>query len=855
MISAAQRRARAIFGAVSILALAVPAAASAQASDAPANEAPEDIVVTGYGAQNARAVAAKRNAEQIAEFLSGDDIGQQPDYNISDSFRRLPGVQTVFDEDEGRYVGIRGLNPNFTFGTLDGSAVATAERGNRQLNMEAIPTTAVKRLEVYKSRTPDIEGNAIGGTINLVTRSAFDSPGTYLVGSAFIGTGDSQDVPGENFGRNGDDGVNFRGDATFSTTFGPDRQFGILVTGSFSRKRRDQERFNPGGYALTGDVPVATSLLYQGYPNTVDRYGGTAKLEWQPDDTLHLSVGGTHFRQDDHEVRLSHQLTPGTSRTATGADTARIGSAGGFVRFNDFPIEKPLTVVQGDLAWKPSDDHSLEARASWSKATFLEDSNQLQFNLPTSTANAYDYAIDKGIPTAELDDPSTFLDPSKYAFGSYNPYRDDSTDIIREGALDYRFNADPGDMGWGIGVGGKYRENERDFDTQQQIYRLAAGRSLTLADVVLPTDYVPIFSNYPMLIIDYRKFDAFQGANSGALVLDEAATTLNARRNDYVVTEKVAAGYALARHAGDRHLVIFGLRYEHTDTTIDGYRVSGSTLTPLTRKGKYDSFLPSVALNYDLTDALKLRMSYAKAIGRPNPSELGANETLNQTALTLSRGNPELKPRQADNYDLSLEYYFPGDQGALTFATFYKDIQDDIFSATVGQTVIDGAAYTVTQPQNLSGSRIFGIEVGAIRNRLDFLPGFLANFGVSGNVTWLDGKSRLPGGVTFDRLIQQPEWQFNAALFYEQGPLKARASYARIGKLYTAISATDPNASRYDTAFDQLDLQARIGFEKFDVIAEARNVTDEHRRNFDGFGTRDENYFGRQFWLGVAFRL
>lgn len=816
----------------------------------------DEIVVTGYSAQNSRAVAAKRNAEQIAEFLSGDDIGQQPDYNISDSFRRLPGVQTVFDEDEGRYVGIRGLSPNFTFGALDGSAIATAERGNRQLNMEAIPTTAVKRLEVYKSRTPDIEGNAIGGTINLVTRSAFDSSDLYLVGSALMGYSDSRSVPGKGFNRDSDDGINFRADGTFSTLFGPDKQFGILVTGSYSQKRRDQERFSPGGYSLTNGVPVSSSLLYQGYPNSVDRYGGTVKLEWTPSDTLHLALSGTHFVQDDNELRLSHQLTRGAVNAAgTSGDTARVDTAGGFVRFNDFPLEKPLTVIQGMMDWEPGDRQTLKARASYSKATFFEPSNQLQFNLPTSAANAYDYVIEDGIPTVTLDDPSTFLDPANYAFASYNPYRDKSDDFIYEGSLDYRFNAEPGDMGWGFGVGLKYRENKRDFDTRQQIYSLAPGVNLSLADFLLPTSYTPIFSRYPQLIIDYSAFDSYFRDNPANFVLDQAATDLNELRRDYVVTEKVAGSYVLGRHAGERHTLILGWRYEKTNTDVNGYRVAGAALTPLQRKGEYDSFLPSAALTYDLTDGVKLRLSYAKAIGRPNPSDLGNNETINQSNLTLSRGNPDLKPRKADNYDLSLEYYFPGNGGALTFAAFYKDIKNDIFSATTGTTVIDGATYTVTQPQNLEGSRILGLEFGLIKNSLDFLPGFLANFGVSGNVTWLDAKSHLPGDVTFDRLTQQPKWQANAALFYEQGAFKARASYAHTGMQYTSISATDPMSNRYDVAFNQLDLQARLAVGKFDVIAEARNVTDANRENFDGYGTRDQNYFGRQFWLGVAFKL
>ena len=371
----------------------------------------------------------------------------------------------------------------------------------------------------------------------------------------------------------------------------------------------------------------------------------------------------------------------------------------------------------------------------------------------------------------------------------------------------------------------------------------------------LPNGYTPDYLAYPMQIIDFGKFQDWRAANPAALVRNVATSTLNERRNDYVVTEKVSAAYALARYAAERTTVIVGGRYEQTDTTVEGYRVAGSTLTALERSSSYSDFLPSAAVNYDMTEAVKLRLSYAKAIGRPNPSDLGTNETLDQNNLTLSRGNPDLKPREADNFDLSVEYYLPGGQGALTAATFYKDIRNDIFSAAAGTTVIDGATYAVTQPQNLAGSTVFGIELGLVKNRLDFLPGFLGNFGISGNVTWLDAEAEMPSGRTFDRLIQQPNWQYNAAIFYEDGPFKARATYAKVGNQYTAISESDPNASRYDSAYQQLDLQARLTIRGVDLIAEARNITNERRRNFDGYGTRDESVFGRQFWLGAAFRL
>lgn len=846
--------------AMMLAAAALPLPAFAQEAAAPASsEAADDVVVTGYARQNTRAIAAKRDNDRIGEFLASDEIGQQPDYNISDSFRRLPGVTTVFDEDEGRYVGIRGMNPNFTMGTLDGAVLATAERQNRQLNMEAIPTTAVSALEVIKSRTPDIEGNAIGGIVNLRTRSAFDRGIRPFVGNAFVGTSDSRAVPGKGFNRPSDDGINYRADATIATRFGVDDSWGFVLTGAYSRKRRDQERLNPTGYTLVNGVNVASGIISAGYPNTVDRYGGTAKLEWRPDPRLQMEVSGTYFQQSDNELRYQQQLTRGTVDTArTTGGSARVGTAGGFLRFNDFPLEKPLYVAQGRARWTGDDGHHAAVRGSWSRAIFLEPSNQLQFNLPTSAANAYTQTMEGGVPIAVLDNPATFTNPASYAFASYTPYRDRSVDVVREGQFDWGYRDTARDRGLGIGAGMKYRAATRDFDTQQAVWGPAAGTTLNASGFVLPERWSPLYDggqDRPQPLIDFAAFQRYFTKNPSRFTLNAAQTALNDRRSDYIVDEKVMAAYVLLRHTGDRHSLITGVRYEDTETTIDGFRVAGSALTPLTRGSDYGTWLPSATFNYDLSDPLKLRLGYYKAIGRPSPSDLGTNETLNQTTLTLTRGNPDLRPRVAQNFDASLEYYMPGDAGLISLATFYKDIRDDIYSRTAGTVVIDGTAYQVTQPQNLAGSRVFGVEGALVVNKLRFLPGPLADFGVSLNATYLNGKSRFPGGDSFDRLTQQPAFQGNAALFYQRDWLQARVSYAHIGRQYTSISPTAPLTNRYDQPFDQVDLQTRLTFGAIQIIGEVRNATNAHRENFDGFGTRDQNFFGRQFWLGAAVKL
>jgi iron complex outermembrane recepter protein len=857
-----------LWGAGSTSLLLALFSAPAALSQTPAATQADVVTVLGYAAQNQQAIEAKRESETIAEFLSSDDIGQQPDYNIADSFRRLPGVQTVFDEDEGRYVSIRGLNPSYTLGTFDGATMATAERGNRQLNMEAIPSTAVRRVEVFKGRTPDLDGNAIGGTINLVTRSAFDHNGLYFAGNAFVGASDSQDVPGEGFGREGDDSLNFRVDGTVSTTFGDTDQFGVLLSASWSQKHRDQERILPqlvpNGVTQTPQAATtafgATDLLWSTYPNSVDRYGGVLKLEYRPSDAVEAGASLVYFRQDDNELRHSQRLRNGT------------GANGSFIRFNDFPIEKPLFVGQVWSELRPGDNHTFRTRLSYSEATFSEPSNELVFTLAAPQAT-FDVQLRDQVAFATNIDPR-FSNPASYTFTNYSPYEDDSDEYVGELSFDYGYNTDASDTGWGFGLGGRVREITRDNDRTQTIHNAYTGGPLPLTGFVASQSYTPIFASYQQTFIDFAKFQQFFNQNRSLFTIDRLNTGRQSIGSDWRVEERVNALYGLARNKSDRHSLILGLRFEQTLTDVNRFSrtsrttagVTTDTFTPVSQDGDYARLLPSVTYSYDVTPSLKARFGFAQAVGRPNLTSLGGSETINADG-SITRGNADLKARSGQTFEGSIEHYLPDDQGILSVGIFQKDIRSEIVTLQF-QESINGVLTTVNQPVNADGATVTGLELAFIRNRLDFLPGFLANFGISANATFLDGEVELlrPDGrsrITTDVLVGQADMLANLALFYEQGPLRARATYAYVGETPTAINpasaAVSPGAvNRLDAETNQLDLQARLDLRNgFEIIGEVRNATNEDKINYFGPNlniVRDYNSYGRQFWIGVAFR-
>jgi iron complex outermembrane recepter protein len=834
-----------------------PTLATAQEADAGAED---EIIVTGFLLQNKLAIDEKRQSDVTADYLAADEINRQPDFNIADAFRRAPGVFTIFDEDEGRYVGIRGLNPSFTVATIDGAGIASSERGNRQINMEMIPSSAVKRLDIVKSRVPAEEGNAIGGTIKLVTRSAFDKPGFFAAGSASIGYTDSQAVPGTGLGRESNNGPSFRVEGTASTTFADDT-IGILVSGAYLQRRRDQQRYIPTSYAapIGGTLAAPNGFLYGGYPNTIDRFGGLGKIEYKPDDNFYASVLVARYTQEDTELRQFQQLNRQGTTTQTSPNSAAFTAGNAFVRFNDFFIDKPLFTVQAKTKWLSDNGHKLESLFSYSKATFREPSNEIQFNTSANNANlGGSYTVENGIPELTLANPSFYLNPSNYLFASYDFYDQDNDDIVHEYEVNYGYNTERGDLGVGFDAGVQLRTTVRNFDEQRLRVRPGAVNALTLNGLVAENIYIAPFANQTQLFLDAEAFLSFFNANRATFAITESNTAA-----DYRFNEKVLAGYGQVVASGERYKLIAGARYERTETTV--VRPRGAAI--VARDNAYENVLPSITGYYDLTDNLKLRGAYYKAVGRPNPLDLAGAETVStggDGVPQLTRGNPDLEARISDNIDLSLEYYFPGNQGILSVGLFYKNISNEIFSFTDLET-IDGVSTRVTQARNVAVAKVKGIELNFIKNRLDFLPGPLADFGVSTNFTYIDGVVDVTGaGGVFlreSRLLQQPKTIFNASLFYNSGPFEARVTYARSSEFLTSLATlATADQDREDRPYDQWDVTARFNLnDNIQLTAEARNIANKTRSNYQtaigGDVLRDFNIYGRTFFVGVAVKL
>ncbi|MFC2952822.1 TonB-dependent receptor [Marinicaulis aureus] len=840
-------------------ALSVCFTAPALAQNADEDEQ-DEIVVYGQAVSLKRAIDAKRGATNIMDATVQDDIGRLPDLNTAAVIRRITGIAVQNDQAEARFPIIRGLNPTYNRTTIDGGIVSSPERGGsgRAVPLDVIPASLLSRLEVVKSVTPELDGNAIGGTINVVTRSAFDQEDAFFYGSGFVGfheqSGDGSTLS------DGEKVQPWRANFATGTTFGPDDQFGVVIGFDYSVRNfeipqvevddADYTEFDDAGVNVglgNGNgiiVPTNNRLFF--YNNTRQRIGGSGKVEWRPSDQFEVTLSGLYTQFNDDERRDEYTYELGTSGAASepGMITDQTITSGvtqtgyGVVGIGRFILDRKIYNGQANAIWRPTENATFDLRATYSGAKLHNPESTEAFVTDTTFGALYDTT--DFFPRSYPLDPESYYNPASYAHTNRGELDRYAEDEILEIALNGEFEFDA----FTVKTGGVYRDRSKDegFD----FARFVSDTPYTLADVpdtkLADVDYQ---GNYKFLFrIDSDAANAFFAANP----FTQTATSVSASS----ASEQVYAGYVQGSLDLGVGSVTGGVRVEHT--SWDGGPVGGEQVS-----GDYTNILPSAVARFNLADEVVLRLAASRTIGRPNISDLtrGFTPGTDGTDLTLSRSNPELDPRKSTNIDASLEWYIP--EGILSVGAFYKDISDEIFvlTTTDANLTVDGVVFDrVTQPENAANAEILGLEA-QYQQVMYFLPAPWNGLGVGANVTWLDTDFTVPLGDGTTRstsLLQQPDLTYNLTLFYANEYFEVRGSYNYTGEFLDLLNAGDPNHDEYWDERGQLDLQARVNLsENFSVVAEAVNVTDEGRTELTGPDAQflqEDARFGRTFWVG-----
>jgi TonB-dependent receptor len=812
----------------------VPATGSVQTTIRLENVAAlADIVVTGFRVAQRQSLQHRKASLNIREVVSSDDVGKLPDQNAAEALQRVAGVSIAIDQGEGRYVAIRGIDPALNNVTIDGQTIGAPE-SDRRIALDTIPTELLAKLEVIKAVTPDMDANAIGGSVNLVTPTAFDIAETRLItAAADVGY---YDLNGES---------PWGASLSLSQRLGSEEQFGMVLAGSYSTRTYRSENFQGGAeWTDEGDFFVPDEYVLRDYELERNRTGFVANFDYRPADNRRFYWNNLWNEFQDTEERQAAEIdyrngdlldqTP-TSGTFTEAEGAR------FVKYRREKQSIFNSTLGTELGFGR---YTLSASLTYGKAE--QDTpfdNEWEFEGSDEFPASYDtsrffWTVDGGTP---------FVDAAAYEFNELARSRqlvEEELNVVQADLRrDLEFGAAPGY----IKFGAKFTSREKDSDQEGDIFDGYDG-DLTLNQVSRsgPGGFFRDSGNYPFgPRVDYGAAEGIFGADRALFERSDGDSLEESLAADFAVTEDVTAGYVMAGATFGRLDILGGVRFERTEADYGAYDLvfDDGDLDPdapfLRGSDSYDHTLPGLQVRYALREDLLLRAAWTNTIGRP------AYESLVPFRIfeidpdgdvfegSVETGNPDLKALESMNFDVSLEWYLQP-AGLLAIGFFSKDIENPIYTQVneFEDVVFEGRTFSeleVTRPENAPDGELRGVEFN-YQQQFAALPSPFDGFGVALNYTYTDGEARLfdrDGTVPF---FLQPEHTGNLALFYERAGFEARIAWTYRSEYLDEVGE-DAEQDVYVDARSQLDLKLSYAVNaRWRAYVEFLNITDEPLR-------------------------
>ena len=885
-------------------------AAHARAQQEGATSGDEEIIVSGTRGSIIESRNIERRADGIVSAVTSDDVGNFPDQNVAETLQRLPGVSIERSEGEGRFVSVRGLDPAFNNVTVNGVKIGSTEKSDGAVALDIIPSDLLDSIVVVKTPDASFDGDAIGGTIEIRSLSAFDR-GNALRLRAEGGMGDIR-------GR-----INPRASAQFTRLFdvGGDDTLGIALAASYFKRftQTDDLRNDEGlvcnrsgvtsGSPLS-DFPCAPGSFIR--PEEIDqralisareRYGATLNIEFRPSDAHQLYLRGTATRFNDDQTRFQQEIEP--RRATDRRDVRAVGPNSGTLDGVDFE-RQAFSQVFNDKFYSVAGggehrfgDLLLSYQGDWSEISRTGNGERVRFRerrgLLTFEAdrNSIEFTSAPGIRRSG--DPSVI---ANHELDQVLVDRESGTDTIYSFRGDLAYETAFGDgNALTFKVGGKFRRRDKDADVDEFLLEdvadiIATGGSAvdatpTLADYSLQAIGGTRLTNFPLFptndVLD-TLFSTFATNVPGFT----DPTLLNSNREDFDAREEVLAGYGMATlDLGEATRIVGGVRVEKTKfDTVGSFVIDVENGAPIVFPGtggsnEYTDVLPSLIVRHNMGD-LQLRAAWTNAIQRGNFNDInnvqiGSRSDDDDRSIDLT--NPGLDPAKATQFDAGIAW-FPNRDTSVQITGFYKKIDDFIVGATFNGTTagrvdignLPGVA--IPLPAGLSANdrlfdevsvaingdsaTIYGIEFAWSQN-YTFLPGGLSGLFTTANLTWAKSESELEFRPGADLPFPgQPEWTGNASIGYENDDFSTRVSVNYRSDLLSGV-ADVPEEDTFRGDFLSVDVSARFTFiPDLQIYMDISNITGERDERYFRGGSdgplfeRIERY-GRTFQLGMRY--
>lgn len=821
----------------------------------------DEVVILGTNLQGqAKALGQQKNANNIVNVISADQVGKFPDSNVGDALKRVPGITMQYDQGEARFGLIRGTSPDLSSITINGERVPSAEGETRAVQLDLIPADMIQSIEVSKTLTPDMDADAIGGTANLVLRSA---PNNLRV-SGTLGTG-------YNFLS---EKAMFNGAIVIGNRFFNDK-LGVIVSGSYFDHQLGSH--NIEAEWDNANNPEMTDFQIRTYDVARIRRSFSTTLDYALGTNSKIYVSGIYNHRDDREnrYRLSYKDIE-TNDDGTYTAEIRRQSKGGLDDNNNkntrLEDQRTYNMTLGGehlianrfkLDWsgtlaKASEERPHERYINWRQkdVSLTQDlSNPEKPNVIDGGAGSNYGAFDLKEITQEY---------------QYTEETDKNAKINLEIPLNNTRNKSV------IKIGGRYRGKEKSRDNKYFEYEPVGANESNFG--IMTDQPLTNQTRDPFLAGSQYKGGSF--TDRSALGQYDLENTSLFEKSDlpeeylggnYTAKEQISAGYAMIKQSlGTKWFFIAGARVENTQVDYTGYQVEfdeEGDFDPNASKtiegtNSYTNFLPSAQARYNVNENTIIRAAWTNTLARPRYYDLVPYREISREDNELSEGNPALKPTTSMNLDLMGEHYFKS-VGIISGGLFHKTLNDFIYNYQTRNynDPKSGSTYDrYSQPRNGAKATLLGFEF-AFQRQLDFLPGALKGLGVYANYTYTSSDIK-------DLGIEEREEEtlalpgtaphtVNGSLSFDSKKVSFRISIN-----YTAAYLDELGDEAFkDRYYDkQLFLDANASYvftEKLRLYVEANNLLNTPLRYYQGSSdyTMQSEYYNARVQLGLKFDL
>ena len=852
------------------------------------------VNVSGLAQGQAKALSLQRSAGNIKNIVSSEMIERFPDQNVADAIQRLPGVALETDHGEGRYVQIRGAEAQLNTTTLNGIRIPSPEDTERIVSLDVIPSFLLGSIELIKAITPDMDGDAIGGSVNLITKNGFDYDGRTInlkvaggqrtmrgkntgmaalnyadqlmnnrLGLIISGSYENNDMHTDNIEMEWDDKYEYVTDVVDSEedeTYVVEESDGIILTDLQLRNYNlSRERMGITGnldYKLNANSKLYVRTMWNRYTDFEER----DRLRFRFDKSVDEEEPGSGYDPADglavSLARIERDLKSRTSISYINSYTF-----GGQHQFGKIGVDYSYTISHAEELRTPSTNITFEVKdVNW-------DYEYSDEHYPTMS----NFTDDDG-GEFDPDDASNYELDEIELLGKYFPNAKDpdgnlATDDDQIMTFNVSMDLSVGPLSGKVKAGVKLSSKEKVSDrTGNELWGWDGENDFFMTDFNKDIDGNDFMDgNYTHTLgIDVDKIHNYMVANIDSFEIlpvyeDVFFETWNAK-------EDLTAFYGMADMRMGNINIIAGARMENASTEYTSwngdieeiedaegtYEESLALLTAVTKTADHSVALPMFHVKYGINDNMFARLAYTETMARPNygslvPYVLAEDEE-------AEAGNPELVPAHSKNIDFMFEYYV-GPLGIVSFGYFTKDIADYFYVGVFENLVVQGKEYEeVKMPTNGEGATLSGWEIN-VQQQLSFLPGPLSGLGVYANYTSTTSEADYGTDREKTTLPGQAGNTGNFSLSYETKKLSARLSYALSDKYIVEVGGDADEDVYYEPA-NRIDISLSYDpMANLTILADLMNVNNAPLGYFQGSESTpiQRELYGPSFRMGLQY--